>query len=134
MPTVPQIRDALKAALATVAGLRAFDTVQDSLNPPAAVVGPPQIAYDVVMARGASRYTFPVRVYASRAEVKTGQDKLDGYISATGPTSIKLAVEADMTLGGVTHSARVASSSGYGVYEVAGIAFVGAEFTIEVIA
>lgn len=134
MATVPQLRDALKAALATIAGLRASDTVLDSITPPIAVVGPPGIAYDLAMARGADRYTFPVRVYASKASEKAGQDKLDGYLSKEGALSIKAALEADPSLGGVAQSVRVVSAQGYGVYEVAGVAYVGAEFTVDVIA
>lgn len=134
MATIPQLRDALEAALLTVPGLRASSVVLDSISPPIAVVGPPGIAYDMAMAQGASRYTFPIRVYASRASEKAGQDRLDAYLSPTGTGSVKAAIEADPSLGGAAMTVRVTQAQGYGVYEVAGIPYIGAEFTVDVIA
>lgn len=128
------IRDRLKANLATIPGLRASDTIPDQISPPMAVVGGARIEYDTTMARGADRYEIPVRVYASRASERAGQDKLDGFISKTSPTSIKAAIESDPTLAGEAHSVRVRELTGYGAYTIGGVDYLGAEWLVEVIA
>lgn len=134
MGTLSQIRDGLKTRLETITGLRAHDTIPDSISPPCAVVGAPEpLEYDVAFRGAAHRYTIPVRVYASRASERTGQDKLDGYMAASGATSIKAAIEGDATLGGAAHSTVVKQARGYGVYNIGGVDYLGVEFVTEVI-
>lgn len=135
MARLSAIRDGLKANLQTIAGLRAHETIPDQVNTPAAVVGVPKVDYDVTMARGADKVTIPVRVYASRASERSGQDKLDEYLDSTGANSIKTAIESDPTLGAANaHVTRVVSAGEYGVYTIAGVEYLGVEFIVEVIA
>lgn len=132
MGTLSAIRDGLKTRLATISGLRTHDTVPEQVAVPAAVVGAPElIAFDTTY-RGCSRYVIPVRVYASKASERTGQDKLDGYLNYSGTGSVKAAIEGDVTLGGAAQTTRVTEARGYGVYEVAGVQYLGAEFVCEV--
>lgn len=134
MGTLSAIRDGLKTRLATITGLRAYDTIPDDINIPAAIVGVPEsIEFDTTYGRGADRYTIPVRVYASLASERAGQDKLDGYLAASGSGSVKAAIEGDPTLGGAAHTTRVTQARGYGVYEIAGVSYLGVEFICEVI-
>jgi hypothetical protein len=131
MADVAAIRTGLRTRLATISGLRTplgFDKVET----PAAQVGEVEIEYDKTMGRGLDELTFKIRVYASRADDRSGQDKLDGYLKGSGSTSVKAAIEGDRTLGGTAQTLRVTGVSGYGVYEVAGMAYVGAEFTVTV--
>lgn len=135
MASIKSIRDGLKTRLATVTGIYAHDTIPDDLYPPAAIVGfPTTVAYDFTMRTAVSRYTFPVRVIAGRVAEGEGQDKIDDLCSPDGSLSIRAAVDADPTLGGVAHSSRVVAARDFGVYEVAGVSYIGGEFEIEVIA
>lgn len=135
MSSLSSIRDGLKTRLLTISSLRAHDTIPDSIAVPAAVVGGPEsVEYDLAMARGADKYTIPIRVYVGRASERAGQDKLDGYLASSGATSIKAAIEGDPTLAGAADTLRVTQARGYGVYEFAGVSYLGAEWLVEVIA
>lgn len=137
MSRVGDIRTAMATALDGISGLRAKAYEPDSIAPPLAVVGDVAINYDETFGSAADRchrLAITVRVYVPRANDKAGQDRLDGYVSPTGASSIKAALEADKTLGGVIDDLHVPSMSGYGFYEVAGTVYMGAEFTVNVLA
>jgi hypothetical protein len=131
--TMASVRDGLKTRLATITGLRAHDTVPDSLNPPAAIVSlPTAIEYDLAMSRGLDKVTYPITVVVSRASERSGQDKLDAYCNSSGSTSIKTAIEGDKTLGGTASTCRVSEVSRVGELEVGGITYLAAEFLVDV--
>jgi len=135
LASIKALRDGLKARLATIAGLYAHDTIPDDVYPPAAIVGfPTTVAYDFSMRSAVARYTFPVRILAGRVMEAQGQDAIDDYCSPDGASSVRAAIDGDPTLGGVAHSTRVVSARDFGVYEVAGVGYIGGEFEIEVIA
>ena len=54
------------------------------------------------------------------------------FLRPSGPGSIKAALEADRTLGGLVDALVVAKRFGYGVYDVGGIDYLGARFTVRV--
>jgi len=135
MAGIATIRDELRLALDAIDGLRVQDVVVDSIAPPVAVIGfPDRIEFDVTMRRGADRLLIPVRLYVGRASDRAAQDKLDAYLAPSGVFSIKAAIEDDPTLGGACQTLRVTEASGYGVYDVAGIPYLGVQFVVEVIA
>lgn len=135
MASIKSLRDGLKTRLAAVTGIYAHDTIPDDVYPPAAIVGfPTAVRYDFAMRTPVSRYTFPVRVIAGRVAEGEGQDKIDDLCSPDGALSIRAAIDSDPTLGGAAHSSRVVEARDFGVYEVAGIAYIGGEFEVEVIA
>lgn len=135
MASIAAIRDGLKTRLATVTGLYTHDTVPDAVNPPAAIVGlPTTVAYDFTFRAATTRFTFPVRVLVGRAAEAEAQDKLDGYLSADGATSIRAAIDGDPTLGGVASTSRVTAATGLGVYEVGATPYLGADLLVEVVA
>lgn len=72
------------------------------------------------------------RVYASRADDRSGHTVLKQLLKAAGATSVKAAIEADRTLGGLVEALRVERVKGYGVYEVAGANYYGARFDVRV--
>jgi hypothetical protein len=86
------------------------------------------------MRTAVARYLFPVRVIAGRVAEGEGQDKIDDLVSPDGASSVRAAIDADPTLGGVAHSTRVVAARDFGVYEVAGVSYIGGEFEVEVIA
>jgi len=132
---IAQIIDGLTANLATVDKLRVQAEILDTVPIPCAIVGPPTaVTYDEVMARGADLYTFTVRVLVARASERAAQRALFGYTSGTGAKSVKAAIESDKTLGGAADTVRVTNAGNLGVYGYGDVDYLGAEFTVEVIA
>jgi hypothetical protein len=135
MASVTSIRSGLQTRLNTITGLTAHAVVKGQIVPPAAVVEVESISFDATMGRGSDDFLFTVKLLVSASVTAEAQAKLDGYLAGSGATTtVKGAVEADGTLGGVVHFARVDSVRQYGLIEYAGVQYVGCEFLIEVTA
>lgn len=136
MATVTEIRKGLAEAIRVgVPALHSHATVPDSFTTPVAMVfGPERIRYDSTMARGSDEYRIPVRIYVGRVDEKGAQDRLDAFVSGDGPQSLKVAIEADSTLGGVVDFARVEEARNYGPYQSGQSTFLGVELMVFVIA
>lgn len=133
MASLTAIRKGLATQLATISGLRTFHTDPDKVELPAAVVGPPDdVLYDETY-KDTVCWHLPVRLIVSRWDAARAQDQLDPYVSNTGASSVKLAIEADRTLGGVADSTRVVSMRGYGRVSWNGVDYLGCDFHVEVI-
>ena len=130
MALVSELRDGLKANLATITGLRTADTVPDNPNPPIAVIIPQSISYDDTFQRGMNTYTFSVLVIVQRSSERTGQNSLDAFVSGTGTKSVKRAIEIDKTLGGKAFDVRVTDLRNYGDITIGEINYFSAEFIV----
>lgn len=130
MALVSELRDGLKANLATITGLRTTDTVPDNPSPPIAVIMPQSISFDDTFQRGMNTYTFTVMVIVNRVSERTAQNSLDAYVSGTGTSSIKRAVEIDKTLGGKAFDVRVTDMRTYGSVTIGEIEYLSAEFVV----
>lgn len=133
MATTKAIRTAIATNLSTVSGLRTAYRVPETLTPPIAVVMPPSIEYDKVMARGADTLEIRVMVFVGRMDTRTAEDLLDGYADSTGSTSIKTAIESSKTLGGIVSYARVTSMREVGPVVVGDTAYLAATFVVTVL-
>jgi len=129
---VSQIRTALANALSSVNGLRSSATIPDNPRPPIAVIIPTRIEYDLNANRGADQYVFTITLMVGRADDRAAQNTLDGFI--VGSNSVKSAVEADRTLGGVVNTCRVTQMVNYSSVSVGETVYLAAEFTVEVVA
>lgn len=112
MATMTEVRTALKTSLATIFDGRAYAEMPASPNFPAAAVSIDGFEY----ARdfdGGVLYKFYVWVYvAAGADLERAQKALDVYLSPTGATSIKEALEeTDPHLGGTCDWVRVVGST-----------------------
>lgn len=142
MASVSALREGLKTRLATISGLRAHAIVVGDVVPPAAVVIPGDpgrknsmaINYDATMGRGSDDFQFTVLLLVSNKVERVSQDTLDDYLDGSGATSIKAAIEADGTLGGIAHFTNVVGVRDYGLVSYGGQQYVGAEFMVEVTA
>lgn len=160
MADITAIRRGIATALTAISGLRTFAYIPDSVPTPAAIVGRPEVDFDRTMRRGADTIRLQVLVLVGRATDRRAQAALDAYFETgigsirltdedgvyltteegtpivleVAAASVKSAIEADPTLGGVCDSARVVRATGYGAYTVAGADLLGAEWTVEVIA
>lgn len=100
--TISQVKDGLKARIQTISGLRAFDYQPDQVNPPFAFPTLDTITYHQTgMSSGGVVMNFTVTLIVNRAVERTAQDQLDQYMSWDGAQSLRAAIEADRTLGGV---------------------------------
>ena len=131
MGDIASIRDALKARLDTVAGLNAYDTNPTDVQVPAAFVYPTPgefLVYDKTF-EGAYELQMLVVVLVSSAVDEAAQDALDDYL-VPGSSTIKAALEADQRLGGLVDWVVVTGAQNYGLHEVAGVPYFGAEMIV----
>ena len=126
-----QVRDGLKTRLLTISGLRAYDLIPDTVTPPAAVVGQLDFTFDIDNARGLDQAQVDVLVIVQRFSERSGQDLLDSYLSGSGATSIKAAIESDRTLGGAVNTLRVTGAEA-GTYESQGVEFLSYRYRITI--
>jgi hypothetical protein len=109
------IRDGLKSRLSGISGLRAHDNWPDQLNPPAAIVQPTGGSYNDTFGSAAATYTFDViLVVALTGGLPRAQESLDAYLSPTGASSVRKAIEDDADLNGAAEDVRVI---GFDTYE-----------------
>lgn len=126
-----QVRDGLKTRLQTISGLRAYDLIPDTVTPPAAVVGQLDFTFDIDNARGLDQAQVDVLVIVQRFSERSGQDLLDLYLSGSGNSSIKAAIEGDRTLGGAVNTLRVTGAEA-GTYESQGVEFLSYRYRITI--
>jgi hypothetical protein len=128
------LMDALETRLKTIPGLRASAHEADSISPPWAMVGLPEIDdYRLTMRRGFLGLQFRVIVLVSAAVDRTGQRALAEYASTTGEKSIPRVLEEDQNLGGVAQTCVVNSFRPLGADEVGAIGYYGGEFAVTVV-
>lgn len=101
------VRAGLATRLDTITGLRAFEYVPDSLAPPAAVIEPLEVDYHEAMQNGLDQYRAFVLVIVGRMSDRSSQARLDAYVTSSGASSVKAALEADKTLGGACSTLMV---------------------------
>jgi len=130
--TVSTVRDNMKTQLSSISGLRIYDTVPDSINVPAAVVGMLDFNFDTSMDRGFDTATLDLILITGRMSERSAQNSLDGYLSGSGSGSIKTVLENNKTLSGACQTLRVTTATS-GSLQVGGIDYLAYRFRIEVI-
>lgn len=125
MSTLDDIRDDLKTALASVSGLQAHARTPGSITPPAAVVAPESIEYDIDFDGGAT-VRLPVQVLVQFGEWDSAQKQIDAFVAHDG-TAVA-AINDDTTV-----EARVVGMDSYGLTDFAGIVYLGAVLNVEVL-
>lgn len=116
--TVSEIMTGIKGRLATVSGLRTSDYLPDNVNPPVAITALDSIEYHQAARGGAAVHELTVTVIVGAASERAAQGRLDGYLSYSGDTSIRAAIEADKSLGGVAQTCIVNSAGGISAIEI----------------
>ncbi len=125
------VRAGLGTALDTITGLRVFDYVPDSLSPPAAVVEPLEVDYDEAMRRGLDFYRAFILIIVGRMSDRSSQDRLDAYVTGSGASSVKAALEADKSLGGACSTLQVTSARPREVV-VSGVNMIAYRFEVSI--
>lgn len=131
--TLTEVRNGIKARLATIAGLSAYAIEPPSPKYPAAWTFPlPESEYDNDF-DGKTLWRMQITVAVAASELAHAQTNLDPYLAPQGTKSIRAAIEGDVTLGGVVDYAVVKRLTGYSGNAVSGGASVMATLALEVI-
>ena len=117
--TVSQVADGLKARLATISGLRTFSYQPEQLNPPVAFPVLESVEYHRAFGGGDVQMRWQIFVVVGRYLDRVAHSNLDGYLSYSGATSLRAAIEGDQTLGGVAQSLVLDSGLSIGALSVA---------------
>lgn len=131
------IADAASAAVSTPS-LTCTGYAPDAITEPHFFVGDYTIDYNQTY-RGSETVEFTCGLMVGRPDDLSAQKLLDGYLSRSGPASIKAAIEAargapgQAALGGLADDLHVTRGQSYRFYEFAGTQYLGAELIIKVI-
>ena len=134
MASISDLRAGLATQLGTISGLRTTTETPDTISPPIAIVNVANVNYDRTFQRGLDEYNFVITVIVGRVGERSAQRLLDSYVSTTGTSSVKLAIELDRTLGGKCDSLRVTDMRNYGSIVIGEITYLAAEFNVVVFA
>lgn len=132
--TIEQIMTGLKTRLATIPGLQALDFAADNPTPPTAFPLVPAFDYRQTMRRGSYTLPFRIAVLTGAQLDREGQMNLAGYANQTGATSVRAAIEADNTLGGIVSETVVDDFDPQGLESVGLTQYYGGIFNVRVIA
>lgn len=128
MTTITELRDALVVDLRTITGLNVTPVEPSDYQPPCAFLTLQGVDWDETFQRGVDHYVFVVTVVASVASWTHGQVNLDSYAEPSGPTSVKEAIESD-----VTYPFHVVSTGAQQpVTEGAVLSYITQTYTVEV--
>jgi hypothetical protein len=131
MASVQEIREGIDDRLATIAGLRHGPNAPAVPNPPHAYVRRRSTTFGVSM-DGEDDTTFAVTVLVEWADQVTAQKTLDEYLASTGAKSIKAAIDADPTLGGIVDFAHATVVEDERILSFIGVDYLAADIVVEV--
>jgi hypothetical protein len=134
MASITDLRAGLATRIGTISGLRTTTETPDTVSPPIAIINVANVNYDRAFQRGLDEYNFVVTVIVGRVGERSAQRLLDSYVSPVAPSSVKLAIELDRTLGGKCDSLRVTDMRNYGSLVIGEITYLAAEFNVVVYA
>jgi len=130
--TLQQIADGIETRLATVTGLRVFDHVPDIFATPCSFVLPGSIAYWGDFAGGNAEVEVVITVVVGRTYDRAAQKSLYTYMSYSGAGSIRAAIEADRTLGGVCQTLLVERADNIRMLAQGDATYLAVDFVVRV--
>lgn len=134
-PTVRQVMEALAVRLRTIPQLRVSAHHPDTINPPHAIVGVPNIPnYREAMGRGAFQISPTVNVLVGAAVDYAGQYNLADYADTSGELSVVQAIEGDRQLGGLVSDCIVQGFRFEGLVNVNDIQVISGIWALRVVA
>jgi hypothetical protein len=132
--SVSDLKTGLANNLATIPGLRTTPEIPDNPNPPQAVIDLQSVNYDGAFKQGMTTYNFVITLIVGRTAEREAQRRLDGYISTSGASSVKLAAQSDRTLGGKAFDVRVTDLQNIGAVLLGEATYLAANFAVTVYA
>ena len=130
--TVSQVATGLANNLATISGLRTSAFQPEQLNPPFAFPTLNRIEYHRAFQGGDVVMDWTVNVIVGRYVDRNAFATLDGFLSYSGATSIRAAIEADKTLGGVCQTLVLPSGANITSLSSADAEFLQIQFQVTV--
>ena len=116
MSSLSVIRDAVRSTLdINLADTHVYDFIPDNPTYPAVCVAPSLANFDAAFGRGLDVWELALLVLVARGSDRSGQDKLDQYITGAGALSIRQVIFNNRTLGLADTDAHVAALDDYGV-------------------
>lgn len=134
MASITDLRTGIATNLATISGLRTASVIPEDPKPPIGIVTFDRVEYDTSMGRGLDTHIFRVILVVGRVDSRGAQTSLDGYLSGTGASSVKAAIEKDKSLGGDAQSLRVSSGENLRELAIAEVPYVAVDFIVTVYA
>jgi len=134
--SVAQCRVDLAARADVISGLKCYDKIPETIDPPSFVVGPlDSMTYNLTAGPTGAIWVFLCRLYAARADSWEAQILLDSFVAPTGASSIKAALEVEATSNtSSSHWTNVREARGFAVYSFGGVDYLGCEFVVEMAA
>ena len=133
MSDISAIREALASSLLTIPGMQISAWQLANATPPCAQISRGPVDYDQAMQGGVHRPNFTVTAYVALVSDQGAQRLLDRYLAADGDLSVKQAIEADRTLGGLVQDLHVTGATGEQPYaRDQGGPVLGSDWTVEV--
>jgi hypothetical protein len=102
----------------------------ETIQPVCAIVGYPEIDFDLTMGRGGDTARFPVYVVVGRVREKAARDPLSALI--TGAAGTKNALDGTLTYSGTTYGDARVTDCRIETLTVAGVEYLCATFDVEV--
>lgn len=129
-----ELREGVATALKAIPGLQASAVVLTNPTLPTAYVVPGEINYHRTMT-GHTDWNLVIELQVGTVSDVGSQQRLDAFLDDTGDLSIREALEADPTLGGVAEDLIVQGVRDYGMFARAqGDSVLGARILVWVLA
>jgi len=130
--TISQVATGLQTRLATISGLRTFSYQPEQENPPFAYPEINRVDYHRAFSGGDVVMDWTIYVVVGRWLDRTAHASLDDYLSYSGAKSVRAAIEADQTLGGVCSTLIVRSGADITSLDANGAQFLVIQLQVEV--
>lgn len=134
MASITTMRQAIATNLSSITGLRTAALIPEDPKPPIAVVTFDNVNYDTSMGRGLDEYTFRVIVVVGRVNTRGAEQNLDAFMSGSGASSVKAAIESDRSLGGEANDLRVTTGTNLREVVVSEATYLATDFVVTVYA
>jgi len=134
MASITTMRQAIATNLSSISGLRTAALIPEDPKPPIAVVTFDNVNYDTSMGRGLDEYTFRVIVVVGRVNTRGAEQNLDAFMSGSGASSVKAAIESDRSLGGEANDLRVTTGTNLREVVVSEATYLATDFVVTVYA
>lgn len=130
--TISSTAEGLRLALATIPGLRTFSYQPEQINPPVAYVRLERVEYHRAMSGGDVVQQWQISIIVGRWTDRRAHESLDAFLSYSGVSSVRAALEADRTLGGRVGTLLLAAGANITSLTVADADFLQVQFSATV--
>ena len=115
-------------------GIRAVSYLGDQVNPPVALIATETVIYHGAFSQygGLADHMFTLFLILARTDDRSTFKALDGYMSNTGPTSLRAILETDQSLGGIAAGVIVMRAGPPVSLSVQGVEYVSCPFELHV--